>query len=125
MNIINKSILNELKSHIAHEKFIRNLQTFVKYLPTQITELAALSDSGDMKTIEEKAHMLKGTCGQFGAMRLHEMFSTIESRAHDSQSGDVQTMVRMLPFEFELVQEVLSRSVATTSGAPRSRPPSL
>jgi HPt (histidine-containing phosphotransfer) domain-containing protein len=110
MNIINKSILSELESHISHEKFIRNVQTFIDYLPVQILELDMLLRTGNVKSIAEKAHMLKGTCGQFGAMRLHEIFKTIETCTFENNLTDVQMMVRALPYEFQLVQEIISLS---------------
>lgn len=118
MNIINKSILNELESHITHEKFVRNIQTFMKYLPTQIDEMGTLLQMQDLKTIGEKAHMLKGTCGQFGAMRLHELFTTIETCADQNRIEDVQAMVQVLPYEFQLVHELISLSYLPVNQAP-------
>ncbi|MGE5315129.1 MAG: Hpt domain-containing protein [Acidobacteriota bacterium] len=114
MNIINKSILSELESHISHEKFIRNVKTFMDYMPGQIHELERLQLSGDLKTIVEKSHMLKGTCGQFGAMRLHELFKTIELSAREGNVSDIRLMVRALPYEFQLVQEIISLSYMHT-----------
>jgi HPt (histidine-containing phosphotransfer) domain-containing protein len=110
MNIINKSILSELESHISREKFLRNIQTFMAYLPEQIRSLDALLLAGDIDAISSKAHTLKGTCGQFGAMRLHELFKTIEVCALDHNLRDIQMMVRALPYEFQLVQELISLS---------------
>jgi HPt (histidine-containing phosphotransfer) domain-containing protein len=110
MNIINKSILSELESHISHEKFLRNIQTFMAYLPEQIRVLDALLLAGDAGAIADKAHTLKGTCGQFGAMRLHELFKTIERCALDHNVRDIQMIVRALPYEFQLVQELISLS---------------
>ncbi len=110
MNIINKSILNELESHISHDKFVRNVQTFMKFLPTQIVELETMLLASNMKGVVEKAHMLKGTCGQFGAMRLHELFKTIETCAEEDRLGDVQAMVHVLPYEYQLVEELISLS---------------
>ena len=110
MNILNKSVLNELESHIPHDKFVRNIQTFIKYLPAQIVEMETLVLTSDMKTLGDKAHMLKGTCGQFGAMRLHEIFKTIETCAEQHRVSDVQAMVRVLPYEFQLVYELISLS---------------
>ncbi len=110
MNIINKSILNELESHITHEKFLRNIQTFMKFLPVQIVELEAMLLAPNMKGLGEKAHMLKGTCGQFGAMRLHELFKTIEICAEEDRINDVQALVQVLPYEYQLVEEMISLS---------------
>lgn len=108
MNIINKTILSELESHVSHDKFIRNVRTFIEYLPAQIREIDILLRSGDLKAVTEKAHTLKGTCGQFGAMRLHEIFKTIEASAGSARVLDVQMMIRALPYEFQLVQEMIS-----------------
>jgi HPt (histidine-containing phosphotransfer) domain-containing protein len=115
MNIINKSILNELESHITREKFVRNIHTFMKYLPAQIEELEMLLHTPDMKSIGDKAHMLKGTCGQFGAMRLHEIFKTMELYADQKRLEEIESMVRVLPYEFQLVKELISLSYMPTN----------
>ena len=122
MNILNKSILSDLETHITHEKFVRNIQTFMQFLPAQIDELALLMRASDLKTIGDKAHTLKGTCGQFGAMRLHELFKTIEICADQGRVKDVQAMVQVLPYEFQLVQELISLSyMRSTQGKPLPR----
>lgn len=108
MNIINKSILNELESHIPHEKFVRNIQTFMMFLPMQIIEMESMLLASNLKGIGEKAHMLKGTCGQFGAMRLEELFTTIESCADCGLTTVIRAMVHVLPFEYQLVEELIS-----------------
>lgn len=108
MNIINKTVLSELESHISHEKFLRNIQTFVDYMPGQLVELGDSLHSGDMKAVVEKAHTLKGTCGQFGAMRMQELFKTIETCAEEGGLRDVQMIVRSLPYEFQLVRELIT-----------------
>ncbi len=110
MNIINKSVLSELESHITHDKFVRNIETFMKYMPGQIVELQSLVHTSDTKRIADTAHMLKGTCGQFGAMRLHEIFKTIENCAEQGRLCDIESMVRVLPYEFQLVHELIDLS---------------
>lgn len=114
MNIINKHVLSELESHITHDKFIRNIQTFMTYLPVQIVELESMSHGTDMQKVADMAHMLKGTCGQFGAMRLHEIFKAIEVSAEEHRMHDVEVMVRVLPYEFQLVQELIDLSYMAT-----------
>jgi HPt (histidine-containing phosphotransfer) domain-containing protein len=122
MNILNKSILSDLETHITHEKFVRNIQTFMQFLPAQIDELKSLMLVSDLKSIGDKAHTLKGTCGQFGAMRLHELFKTIEICAEQHRVKDVQAMVQVLPYEFQLVQELISLSyMRATPGRPAPR----
>ncbi|HLP16258.1 MAG TPA: Hpt domain-containing protein [Bacteroidota bacterium] len=108
MNIINKSVLSELEAHIPREKFIHNIKTFMDHMPVQIEDLHGLTGLGDMRAVADKAHMLKGTCGQFGAMRLHELFKSIELSANEGRLRDVRMTVRALPYEFQLVQELIS-----------------
>jgi len=103
-------VLSELESHITHDKFVHNIETFMKSMPAQITELQSLVHTSDTRRIADTAHMLKGTCGQFGAMRLHELFKTIENCAEQGRLCDVESMVHVLPYEFQLVHELIDLS---------------
>jgi len=71
----------ELLKKIYHE--------FSLYVDTVIPEMRTAYEAEDLKTLEEKAHTLKGNAALIGAIRVREMALEIQEA---SSNGNVQSL---------------------------------
>jgi HPt (histidine-containing phosphotransfer) domain-containing protein len=88
--------------------FLRELiEIFLQDTPTRLKELDAALAASDAATVTRAAHSIKGSAGNFGAMRLSELAHRIEllGKAANLPAVDVTE----LKSEYARVAEALTR----------------
>lgn len=75
--------------------FVRELiDIFLQDAPPRLAEIDAALARGDGRTASRAAHAIKGSCGNFGAVRLHATSLAMERAA---ASGDLAAARALLP----------------------------
>lgn len=77
------------------QEFIKDiLELFYATTPEIIESLKKAADEGDLETVKEKAHSLKGSTGNIGARAMQESMSNIEAACNDKDYEAVRERVR-------------------------------
>ncbi len=92
------------------------VEAFLGDSPPRLDTLRAGLASGDAESIGRAAHSLKGSSGNFGAMRMQALCADIERL---SRAGDLEPLgplVAQLDVEYGRVADRLAELVAEASG---------
>ncbi|MGC9456658.1 MAG: response regulator [Halothiobacillaceae bacterium] len=94
--VIDNTMLEGLEEALGDE--IREIvDFFLNSLDNQLDDLKRALASKDMDEIRRRAHALKGSAGNLGALGLSDLARQIEQSAHDGESVDGQTVARIEP----------------------------
>lgn len=74
-----------------------------------LAAMEAAAASGDWETMQRRAHSMKGSAGQVGAMELSRMASVLEARLRGGNAGSVQALAGL--------REALDRFGSAAAGA--------
>jgi len=86
----------ELLRKIHHE--------FTLHVDSVLPEMRAFYEDGDLKSLSEKAHTLKGNAALIGAIQVRELAREIQEA---SSNGNVQSLSRALSQLYDEVQVAL------------------
>lgn len=99
---------------IMEENYSMLLDTFLQDSTRRLEQLrAAAADSpanADLAGVSQAAHSFKGSSSNMGALKLAALCSELEQCASKARgSCDIQTLIREIVAEFELVKPVYER----------------
>ena len=77
---------------------------FSVFVETALPEMQKAHESGDLKSLAQKAHTLKGNSALIGAGRVNELAVDIQQA---SNAGDVHVLNSALPQLFDQVQDTV------------------
>ena len=86
----------ELLEKVYHE--------FSLYVETALPEMQKAFEAGDLNSLAQKAHTLKGNSALIGAGRVNELAIDIQQA---SNTGDVHVLTSALPQLFDQVHDAL------------------
>jgi len=90
--------------------FVRELiEIFIQDTPPRVQEIEAALARGDTVTASRAAHAIKGSCGNFGAMRLHAASLAMERTAGGGDLAAAQALLPGLLRDHAETQAELSR----------------
>jgi HPt (histidine-containing phosphotransfer) domain-containing protein len=99
------------------EQFIAEIiDVFLGDLSERVRVIGLQMSSGDRAGVAKTAHAIKGSCSHFGAVRLMELSSEVESRGKREQTDGLQATIDSMVAESERVRAALE---AYRSNLPR------
>ena len=98
------------------EFLVEVVEAFLGDSPSRLRALRAGFDRGDAEAVGRAAHSLKGSSGNFGAMRMQTLCADIERMARDGQMEPLGPLVSWLDVEYRQVAERLATLVAEATG---------
>ncbi len=104
---LDEALLAEL-AEIMEDEFSLLLETF---LSESVTQRQAVQDgwqTEDMEQLHRRAHALKGSCANVGAVRCAELCHDIEQAARSGVSENIPAILEFLDVELHAVQQALS-----------------
>jgi two-component system sensor histidine kinase/response regulator len=93
------------------------LGIFVADAANQIELLGQALDQGNAMALCNRAHSLKGACGNIGACKMQETAQLIEAKANEGELQMVAALIRRLPAEFKKFQSEIEGSLPGASDA--------
>ena len=89
-------------------QFIANIiDVFLADLSKRVSAIGSQISQGDRAGVAATAHAIKGSCSHFGAVRLIELSSDLETRARREPSVDLQVATISMVAETERVRMAL------------------
>jgi HPt (histidine-containing phosphotransfer) domain-containing protein len=73
---IDMELVNELME-VLEEGFVELLDIFLEDTPQQIDGMASAIEKGDLEGIRSYAHILNGSCSNFGTYRIDQLLNAI------------------------------------------------
>lgn len=101
-------LVNELMEALE-DSFVELIDIFLDDTPQQIAGMAAAIDKGDLQSIRSYAHILNGSCSNFGAHQIDRLAS--EVREICKTVGDDRTNLTRLLGEIQKEYAVVARSL--------------
>jgi HPt (histidine-containing phosphotransfer) domain-containing protein len=98
------------------EFLVEVVEAFLGDSPPRIEALRESLASGDAATLGRAAHSLKGSSGNFGAMRMQTLCADIERLSRAGHLAPLAQLVAQTEREYALVAERLAELVEETSG---------
>jgi HPt (histidine-containing phosphotransfer) domain-containing protein len=90
--------------------FLRELvDLFLTDIPARITEIEQAIASQDASLLTRAAHTIKGSSGNFGALKLAKAASEIEQQGKTSSFAAATAAIPSLKAEFALVADALKK----------------
>ena len=93
----------------APEILIELRDLFLEHAPTLYDGIRQSAEDGDVQTVVEKAHSLKGACATYGAERLTLVCKEIEIAARNADLDTVRAYDDHLTREYEAVLEAVGQ----------------
>lgn len=95
------------------------IQAFLDDSPQHVQAIQASYAAGDAPAMMRAAHSLKGSCGNFGAARLHTLCAELEQRGRADQLAGLSVLVDRVAVEYAMLAEQLRAlsAEASTAGA--------
>jgi HPt (histidine-containing phosphotransfer) domain-containing protein len=89
---------------------------FAREAPEQVQRMVAACRNGDLKTVGQAAHRLKGTAATFGAAEMRRLCIELESLARDGKPLDAADhMIQQLSVECDRVKMALNQAIGRSS----------
>ena len=98
------------------EFLVEVVEAFLGDSPSRLRALRAGFDRGDAEAVGRAAHSLKGSSGNFGAMRMQTLCGDIERLARAGRLEPLGPLVSRLDVEYRQVAERLATLVAEATG---------
>jgi len=90
------------------DSFLREIiGIFLKDSPSRIADIRTGIAVNDAKAVARAAHSLKGSSGNFGAMRLQAASKDIEQLANQERLGEAANVLPHLETEYQKVADAL------------------
>lgn len=88
------------------------IEAFLDEVPGNCVDLVELVASGHTDEVRKKAHYLRSSTSNLGALRMTEMCTGLEKMAHAGSLDGADDMVRLLNEEVHLVRAGFERYLA-------------
>jgi len=95
MSVIDTGVLNTLQGLLG-EKLNRIVGLFAQQLPSSVGELEAVYASGQLSDLVGRAHALKGSCANMGAVELAGLAAAIERAEKQNDSSALTAPMAVL-----------------------------
>lgn len=92
---------------VMGEDFQELIDTFLNDSRMRIPLLHEQLASGDIESLRQTAHSLKGSSGNLGATALSELCFQVEKQAKQQQTEGLNTVLEQIESEFHRVVEAL------------------
>lgn len=100
------STVSDIESNMAHEL----IAIFCGDMPRYMQEMQQAVQQNDVQTIHQRAHSLKTSCAQLGALRLSALCKRLEISTRNGHSEGVADLLTHIGREFEQVQNQLTKA---------------
>ncbi len=108
-NILDRSIINSIRSFSSDEDFAALLDIFFKDASGFLDELSQAESRRDIRRFEHLTHTLKGSSGSMGANRLFVMARYLNALAHRGEWPDHQDWHAIMAATYaETVREMMA-----------------
>lgn len=84
---------------------------FIQDVPLRIAEIEQAIAKQDAVLLNRAAHTIKGSCSNFGALRLHQISHVMEMQGKAATFAEAPASLVTLRAEFALVTEALKQFV--------------
>ena len=85
------------------------LKIFLQEVPLRIERLRTVLAAGNIEEVQRAAHSLKGSAGNIGARRLHEVCRQLDEKGRAGESVGLAPLVDALAAEFGKVEVEIHR----------------
>ena len=99
------------------EFLVEVVEAFLDDTPPRLETLRMSLARGDAEAVGRAAHSLKGSSGNFGAMRMQTLCAEIDHRSRDGELESVPPLAAQLEVEYRLVADRLTELVAEAQGS--------
>ena len=106
--------IKSLRREGTPDPLARVIDKYLTIMPDELAALQQAAAAGDMEQLRKLAHKLKSSSASLGAMRLSDMFKSLEIAAENNEAGAVPPIVTDVDGEFERVAEYLKSEIAET-----------
>ena len=103
--LLDTEIIAELRD-VMEEAFTDLTHMFLTDLPLQLDRLQIAVAENDAKEINQIAHKLKSSCGNFGALRLAELIRRLEQAGRQKTLDDAVDLLQRIQV---IAEETCSR----------------
>lgn len=86
------------------------LELFCVYTENGISEIKSAISARKFDDIERKAHSLKGSSLNIGAIKIAKLFETLEQEAQHENLADLQKKTSIINKEFTRIKEIINRN---------------
>ena len=93
------------------------LNTFLLDTEARINKLHLLIEAGDIAAVAREGHVLKGSCGNLGALRLAKLCARMEKYGHEHSKDKAQAILIELEAAIMHLKPVLNKRLAVEAVA--------
>ena len=90
------------------------LTIFLQEVPPRIDRLRTFLAAGNIQEVQRAAHSLKGSAGNIGAHRLHEVCRQIDEKGRSGDLSGLAVLVDTLAEEFGKVEVEIHRLMTSS-----------
>lgn len=109
-SILDQETIDVLKDALGDD-FALLIDTFLQDAPLRVQELQQCLASGDVHSLEQPAHTLKGSSGNIGAMALSNACAELVECCRIGKVEHPQKLVAAIIAEFDKVKPLLKSAV--------------
>ena len=106
IDLLDETMLDELRD-IMEDEFPSLLATFLAESERQYMQVRQAQSAGNFDELRRAAHALKGSCGNVGALSLHETCAELEYKAKESDPEGMEDLVVMTGQQLAEVSEAV------------------
>ena len=103
------------------EFLVEVVEAFLDDSPSRLRALRASLNRGDAEALGRGAHSLKGSSGNFGAMRMQTLCADVERLSRAGKLGPLGRLLDQLEVEYGRVADRLGELVGEATGQPAAR----
>ena len=103
--------LREIQDEVGQSVLPGLIRIFLANTPPAIASIHTAIASGELSDIAKNAHMLKGSCSNFGANRMRDVCERLESAAISWSVDQTKELVAELEREFHFVRIALEHEL--------------
>lgn len=116
---VDEEILSELLSLMGDgppEGLGEIVSTFLTGVPDRFADIDEALRNGALEEAGHLAHMLRGSAGAFGALRLYRLAGDMESVCRSSDVGRAGSLLQEMRTAFETFERILRARLSTPEG---------
>lgn len=110
---INADVIENLKALGGMDLLVELHSVYIKTSEVLIKEIHAAIAGNDSRTLQEKAHSLKSSSGNMGALQLSQICLQLEKMGEAQKITEAGTLAASLDNEFKAVSLELAEIVKT------------
>lgn len=115
LDVIDESVLESLAAlpQSGDQGLVNQvIQTYIKSSMDLMTQLGEAIDRSDSECIRAAAHSLKSSSANVGAIRLADLFASVETSTRRTDRASAATLQRQIQEEYQRVVDTLKRRIA-------------